>query len=703
MPWPRVVAEALRSVADPARLGAASLAIGPLATTLQRIADAETVGLPSGPAPAFLLPHQIEPWRRVAMALRGWDGVLLAERPGTGKTWIALGVASRHGGPVVAIVPSIVRAQWESAATLAQVRLNFWTHERLSRGTLPPFDAGLVIVDEAHRFRDLSSRRSRTLAPWLVGRKTLLISATPIVNRVADLIGLLRLVVSDDALALDGIQRLTDLQQDIPPGSALRRVAVRSTAAPPELLARRTEVIHADDDEIRRGEAAVALIGRLVLSESKSVKRLVRSVLLDAAASSDAALWSALHRYRALLLQSRDAGGASRAMLRRFAGEALDQLVFWPLLELEPSLGDLPHGDIAYLDRVLAAPAPAERWIAEIAHRCADGAITTCFARHRATAQRLRETMGDSAAWVTGAAAGIGPHRMDRGTVLAAFGPSRASWQSRRHVPLMLIATDVAAEGLDLHAAGRIVHVDLPWTAMRIEQREGRLLRIGQHHHRVDVMVRMPAPAIEAALAPAARIDRKGALTRQWLAGLEFHAAGSAPGPSQVSVTAVRDGETPATIVAVQLARGPRHGRMIVTQIAGTAWTSDLRQTRALVDRARRAAPSVGPVDQQQQLIGEGIRAALALASPEHSTPCTALITRVHRLARRAAKERDAAALARLDRLLRFVAASPTVGARAILSDLCAARDDELGRADVPDYPCASPVTACVVGAIFIQ
>jgi hypothetical protein len=462
-------------------------------------------------------------------------------------------------------------------------------------------------------------------------------------------------------------------------------------------------VINADEEEVRRGEAAVAVIGRLVLSESGSVRRLVRSVLLDAAASSDAALWSALHRYRALLLQSRDSGGASRAMLRRFAGEALDQLVFWPLLEVEPASGDLPHGDIAYLDRILAQPAPAERWIADIAHRCADGAITTCFARHRATAQRLRETMGDSAAWVTGAAAGIGPHRMDRGTVLAAFGPSRASWQSRRHVPLMLIATDVAAEGLDLHAAGRIVHVDLPWTAMRIEQREGRLLRIGQHHHRVDVVVRMPAPAIEAALAPAARIDRKSALTRQWLAALEFHPPACGDAASHVSTTALRDGGASATIVAVQLARGSRHGRMVVTRIAGTPWTSDLRQARALIDRARRAMPGVGRVDEQRQLIGEAMRAALGLASSEHHAPCAGLIARVHRLARRAAKERDAAVLARLDRLLRFAAASPTAGARSILSDLCAARDDELCRADVPDCPGVSPVTACVVGAIFLQ
>ncbi|MBI3746094.1 MAG: hypothetical protein HY264_06140 [Chloroflexi bacterium] len=43
-----------------------------------------------------------------------------------------------------------------------------------------------------------------------------------------------------------------------------------------------------------------------------------------------------------------------------------------------------------------------------------------------------------------------------------------------------LLASDVAAEGLNLQRAGRIVHYDLPWTAVRLEQRDGRALRQGE-------------------------------------------------------------------------------------------------------------------------------------------------------------------------------------------------------------------------------
>jgi hypothetical protein len=55
--------------------------------------------------------------------------------------------------------------------------------------------------------------------------------------------------------------------------------------------------------------------------------------------------------------------------------------------------------------------------------------------------------------------------------------------------------TDVAAEGLDLQRAARVVHYDLPWTPMRIEQREGRSVRYGSHYDRVEV-VRFGVPAV---------------------------------------------------------------------------------------------------------------------------------------------------------------------------------------------------------------
>ena len=72
----------------------------------------------------------------------------------------------------------------------------------------PAGHRGLVIVDESHHFRNPRTRRFGFIAPWLVGRPVLLVSATPVVNRMADLVHQLRLGVRDDALSADGIASL---------------------------------------------------------------------------------------------------------------------------------------------------------------------------------------------------------------------------------------------------------------------------------------------------------------------------------------------------------------------------------------------------------------------------------------------------------------------------------------------------------------
>jgi len=52
----------------------------------------------------------------------------------------------------------------------------------------------------------------------------------------------------------------------------------------------------------------------------------------------------------------------------------------------------------------------------------------------------------------------------------------------------VLICTDAASEGLNLQAAGALINYDLPWNPSKIEQRIGRIDRIGQKHREVKVV-----------------------------------------------------------------------------------------------------------------------------------------------------------------------------------------------------------------------
>ena len=52
----------------------------------------------------------------------------------------------------------------------------------------------------------------------------------------------------------------------------------------------------------------------------------------------------------------------------------------------------------------------------------------------------------------------------------------------------VLLCTDAAAEGLNLQYAGYMVNYDLPWNPMKLEQRIGRIDRIGQIHKTVEIV-----------------------------------------------------------------------------------------------------------------------------------------------------------------------------------------------------------------------
>lgn len=52
----------------------------------------------------------------------------------------------------------------------------------------------------------------------------------------------------------------------------------------------------------------------------------------------------------------------------------------------------------------------------------------------------------------------------------------------------VLLCTDAAAEGLNLQTADLLVNFDLPWNPMKVEQRIGRIDRIGQVHDDIHVL-----------------------------------------------------------------------------------------------------------------------------------------------------------------------------------------------------------------------
>ena len=61
----------------------------------------------------------------------------------------------------------------------------------------------------------------------------------------------------------------------------------------------------------------------------------------------------------------------------------------------------------------------------------------------------------------------------------------------------LMVGTDAASEGLNLQKLGTLINVDLPWNPTRLEQRKGRIQRIGQARPAVHILNLRYAPSVE--------------------------------------------------------------------------------------------------------------------------------------------------------------------------------------------------------------
>lgn len=85
--------------------------------------------------------------------------------------------------------------------------------------------------------------------------------------------------------------------------------------------------------------------------------------------------------------------------------------------------------------------------------------------------------------------------------------------------PLVLLASEVGSEGLDLQKASVVVNYDLPWNPMVVEQRIGRVDRIGQEAARIIIRNLVVADSVEERIV--ARLLNKIGVFRDSIGELE--------------------------------------------------------------------------------------------------------------------------------------------------------------------------------------
>jgi hypothetical protein len=694
----RIVAESLVAVSDPVTTVLRWPAPAPVARVAATIAGHLVPAIATIQAYTWLRPGQARTAGRIVTVLERHGGALLADPVGTGKTFVSLAAATAAAGErgIAAVVPAPLVDQWRARAAECGVALEVLSHSAVSTGRLPVGDPRVVIIDESHHFRHPTTKRYAHLARFAAGRLILCVTATPIVNRTEEVAHQLLLGVRDDALRVHGIRSLREGLRRRKGLEALGELVIASTDLPP--LPARIERTCQWEPSDATPPSWLAAIDGLTLAERGGVGALIRTVLLTAGASSPAALRSALGRYASLLRHADEARRAGvpvdRSALRRLTAESPEQLMLWEMLPVGEVGEQLPLSDLTEVERIrgqidLDAPDPKAESLAVL---LADQRPTLVFTTAVATVPYLCTRLSaHSPAWVTGARAGWRHVHLPRSAVLGWFRPNAAEV-----TPHILIASDVAAEGLDLQRAVRVVHYDLPWTAMRVAQREGRSRRYGGRHPEIEVVRLAPARWAEGRLRISSVLGRKAALPRRiglegresaWRWRIELAAAWEGTVPAE-GIAQVR-GTSPSLLVALLAMR-----RDLCVPVVGVidrsgAWSEDPAAIGRILGSARGVeGTAIGPGDLSDwsAAVGHMARAVLGrvtsdtLAGAHRSPESRALTDRLRAAMRIAVRHREIEKIKELDHAATFLARGHTAGEELLVRDAYLSEDNTVLR-----------------------
>lgn len=462
--------------------------------------------------------HQRSAVGRIQRAISEHGGALLCDDVGLGKTYVALAVAARYD-TVTVIAPASLTDMWLHALATTRVSAELVSIESLGRTGPPERRRNLIIVDEAHNFRNICTRRYSTLARLCMLTPVLLLTATPLHNSRDDVTALAALFIGSRAYTMSGTELL--------PLIVRREVATYGGEHDIPIVEHVSPAVVATDTEIL--DMILTLPPPVPPSDGSVATRLVTHGLVRQWVSSNAALVGALRRRIARshgLLASLDAGryptGAELSAWV-YSDDAV-QLAFAELLipATAPlaALASALREHVSALDRLLAHARTIDDgalagFVRDVirAHPGEKVVAFSCYAETAEAVYRVVKRDGH-AALLTARGAMIASGPVTRADVLGQFAPDNRHNRVDEHATInFLMATDLLSEGVNLQEASVVIHLDLPWTAARVEQRIGRLARMGSRHPRVMSYAVSPPPEAEAFLRELEIIAQKSALS----------------------------------------------------------------------------------------------------------------------------------------------------------------------------------------------
>lgn len=409
-------------------------------------------------------PHQIETAKKVLNQMRG--RAILADEVGLGKTieaglvikeYMIRGLAKK----ILILVPASLVLQWSrelgqkfGIQAVAQKKEYMWkqydcvvasmdTAKRdPHREHILSIDYDMVIIDEAHKLKNKQTKNYQFVNE-IKKKYCLLLTATPVQNDMNELYNLITLLkpghLGQQGSFLSNFvedKRKPKNEQDLQ--KELSKIMIRN----------------------KRGD-----------SEIDFPKRKVKNISLTLA-PAEMELYEGVNQF--VRERYEESGGEQNNMLslitlQREVCSSRDA-VFLTLVNMfkkTPQDSPVRKKILALVDRIkkVEAHTKAQKMI-ELINEINDKVII--FTEYRASQEYLSKYLSE--------------HQISSVPYRGGFNRGKKDWMMdlfKRRAQVM-IATEAGGEGINLQFCSHIINYDLPWNPMRVEQRIGRVHRLGQ-------------------------------------------------------------------------------------------------------------------------------------------------------------------------------------------------------------------------------
>ncbi|TMW74118.1 DEAD/DEAH box helicase [Alteribacter natronophilus] len=406
-----------------------------------------------------IFPHQLEAAERVLTEMNG--KAILADEVGLGKTieaglilkeYMIRGLVKK----VLILVPASLVTQWCSELNskffipaVEQRKSYVWescdvivssidtAKREPHRSVIYEQDYDMIIIDEAHKLKNKNTKNYQFVR-GLKKKFCLLLTATPVQNKLSEVFHLISILKPGHLGNEEGFTKeFKDADQHEELRQLVQKVMIRNRRSDsamdwPKRIVKTVE-IEFSDEEMELYNAVTALKRRWNKTHEWSIFPFTVLTLQRECCSSREAVYMTL---KGLLEQE----------------------------EMAPALKTELEGIMEMVQNV-TRHAKAEKAL-EMVQKIDDKVII--FTEYRATQLYLQ--------WY------FAQHGIKAVPFRGGFKRSKKDWMKQlfKDRAQVLIATEAGGEGINLQFCHHMINYDLPWNPMRIEQRIGRIHRLGQ-------------------------------------------------------------------------------------------------------------------------------------------------------------------------------------------------------------------------------